>query len=107
MKNWFFGGFCKRAYLSKRQVSSFGQKLPKDWEAKVEKIISRVKRVQMPRPRPDGSFQSAVKDSMMLNTDQVPVYIEDHSLGQWGHKDSSEHRTVSTTGTEKIASPFN
>ena len=39
---------------------------------------------QMPQQRPDGSFHPVVMDANMGNTDQVPVYIEDHSKGTWG-----------------------
>lgn len=37
----------------------------------------------------------------MGNTDQVPIYMEDHTLGQWGERESRERRCVSTGGKEK------
>jgi hypothetical protein len=39
MKIWFYCGFKKRCKISKRRISSSGQKLPKDWENKVKSII--------------------------------------------------------------------
>ena len=40
--SWFYGGFKKRAKLSKFRISSTGQKLPEKWEVMVERIIDRV-----------------------------------------------------------------
>ena len=101
MKKWFYMGFNKRCKLSKRRISSTGQKLPKDWETKVLSIIRRVTKSQTPQQRGDGSWRGGVPDAMMGNTDQVPVYMEDHSKCTWGRRDSQERRTVSTAGKEK------
>ena len=37
----------------------------------------------------------------MGNTDQVPVYIEDHIKGTWGMREDHTRRTVGTAGKEK------
>ena len=50
----------------------------------VERIIDRVSQKQMPQQRPDGSFHPGVMDANIGNTDQVRVYIEDRSKGNWG-----------------------
>ena len=50
----------------------------------MEHIIDRVDQKQMPQQRPDGSFHPGVMGANMGNTDQVPVYIEDHSKVTWG-----------------------
>ena len=50
----------------------------------VERIVDRVAQKQMPQQRPDGSFHPGVMDANMENTDQVPVYIEDHIKVTWG-----------------------
>ena len=100
LKNWFYGGFKKRMKLSKRRVSSTGQKLPKDWRAKQSLAIRRVAGAQTPVPRPEGSFASGVSDDKMGNTDQVPVYIEDHGNGQWGLREDHDRRCISTTGKD-------
>ena len=42
LKSWFYGGFKKRAKLSKCRISSTGHKLPEKWELMVERIIDRV-----------------------------------------------------------------
>ena len=101
LKSWFYGGFKKRCKLSKRTISSSGQKCPKDWKEKKACINRRVAKAQMPSQRPDGSFHSGVTDDNMANTDQVPVYVEDHSNGQWGRRENHERRTVGTAGKEK------
>ena len=82
-KSCFYGGFKKRAKLSKCRILSTGQKLPEKWELMVERIIDRVAQKQMPQQRPDGSFCPGVTDAKMGNTYQVPVYIEDHSKDTW------------------------
>ena len=101
LKSWFYGGFKLRKKLSKRRISSTGQKCPKDWEEKVERINKRVANSQMPSQRPDGSFRPGVTDDRMANTDQVPTYIEDHSNATWGRREDHERRTVGTAGKEK------
>ena len=101
LKQWFYGGFKKRCKLSRRVVSSTGQKLPKDWEEKVRSIVARVANSQMPCQKPDGSFLAGVTDSKMGNTDQVPFYIENHSNHQWGYKSDLGRRLISTAGKEK------
>ena len=67
----------------------------------VEHIIDCVAQKQMPQQRPDGSFRPGVTDANMGNTDQVPVYIEDHSKGNWGMREDHTRRTVGTDGKEK------
>ena len=47
----------------------------------------------MPQQRPDVSFHPGVMDANMGNTDQVPVYIEDHSKGAWGMREDHTRRT--------------
>ena len=101
LKKWFYGGFKKRMNLSRRKISSTGQKLPLDWKQKHEKIVSRVVKAQMPRQRRDGSFQPGVTDDKMANTDQVPVYIESFGNYQWGRKEDHGRRMVATAGQEK------
>ena len=101
LKSWFYGGFKKREKLSKRRISSTVQKLPDKWELMLERIIDCVSQKQMPHQRPDGSFHPVVTDAKMGNTDQVPVYIEDHSKGNWGIRDDHTRRTVGTAGKEK------
>ena len=55
----------------------------------------------MPQQRPDGYFHPGVTDDNMGNTDQVPVYIENHSKGTWGMREDHTRRTVGTAGKEK------
>ena len=93
LKSWFYRGFKKWAKLSKCRISSTGHKLPEKWEVMVERIIDRVAQKQMPQQRPDGSFHPGVTDANMGNTDQVPVYIEDHSKGTWGMREDHTRRT--------------
>ena len=93
LKIWFYRGFKKRAKLSKCRISSTGQKLPEKWEVMVEGIIDRVSQKQMPQQRPDVSFHTGVTDAKMVNTDQVPVYIEYHSKGTWGMREDHTRRT--------------
>ena len=59
----------------------------------VECIIDRVSQKQIPQQRPDGSFHPGVMDANMGNTDQVPVYIEDHSKGTFGMREDHTRRT--------------
>jgi hypothetical protein len=73
MKTWFYGGFKKRCKLSKRRISSTGQKLPKDWENKAKSIIVHVVKTQTRQQRSDGSWRGGVSDVNMGNTDQVPI----------------------------------
>ena len=101
LNSLFYGGFKKRAKLSKCSISSTGQKLPEKWEVMMERIIDRVAQKQMPHQRPDGSFHPSVMDANMGNTDQVPVYIEYHSKGTWGVREDNTRRTVGTAGKEK------
>ena len=67
----------------------------------VERTIDRVAQKQIPQQRPDGSFNPGVTDANMGNTDQVPVYIEDHSKGTWGMREDHTKRTVGTASKEK------
>ena len=101
LKTWFYGGFVKRWKLSKRRVSSKGQKLPKNWEVKAQEIISRVAGAQMPTPRPDHSFAPGVKDDDMGNMDHSPFYIEDHGNSMWGLRESQDRRCITTGGKDK------
>ena len=55
----------------------------------------------MPQQRPDVSFHPGVTDANMGNTDQLPVYIEDHSKGTWGMREDRTRRMVGTAGKEK------
>ena len=75
--------------MSKCRISSTGQNLPEKWEVMVEHIIDRVAPKKMPQQRPDGYFHTGVKDATIGNTDQVPVYIEDHSKCTWGMREGS------------------
>ena len=93
MKTWFYCGFKKRCKISKRRISSTGQKL--------KSIIVRVAKTQTPQQRGDGSWRGGVSDANMGNTDQVPIYMEDHSNSTWGRRENHERRTVSTAGKEK------
>ena len=67
----------------------------------VERIIYCVAQKQIPQQRPDGSFHPGVMDANMGNTDQVPVYIEDHIKGTWGMRGDHTRRTVGAAGKEK------
>ena len=67
----------------------------------MERIIDRVAQKQMPRKRPDGSFHPGVTDENMANTDQVPVYIDDHSKVTWSLREDHTRRAVGTSGKEK------
>ena len=67
----------------------------------MERIIDCVSQKKIPQQRPDGSFHPGVMDANMENTDQVPVYIEDHSKGNWGMREDQTRRTVGTAGKEK------
>ena len=40
LKNWFYTGFNKRCKLSKRRISSTGQKLAKNWREKRARIVN-------------------------------------------------------------------
>ena len=55
----------------------------------------------MPQKRPDGSFHPVVTDANMGNTDQVPVYIEDHSKVTSGMREDHTRRTVGNSGKDK------
>ena len=101
MKHWFYGGFKKRMCLSKRRISSTGQKLPKYWEQKGLEIIARVAEVMMPMQRPDGGYRPGAKDDDVGNFDHCPFYIEDHSNGYWGLKESIKRRCITTGGKDK------
>ena len=67
----------------------------------MERIIYRVAQKQMPQQRPDGSFHPGFMDANMGNTDQVPVYIEDHSNGTLGMREDHTRRTLGTSVKEK------
>jgi len=101
LKSWFYNGFKKRCKLSRRSVSSTGQKLPKNWEEKVQSIVGRVAHSQMPLQRVDGTFRSGVTDNNMGNTDQLPVWMEPHSKWQWGERENHNRRMISTAGKDK------
>ena len=59
----------------------------------VERINDLVSQEQMPQQRPDGSFHPDVMDANMGNTDQVPLYIEDHSKVTWGMREDHTRMT--------------
>ena len=101
LKNWFYYGWKKRFKLSTRKISSCGQKLPRDWQAKVANIIARISKGQMPHQRMDGSFCPGADDDHVINSDQVPVWIESHSSTQWGDRENHKRRNVKTGGKEK------
>ena len=67
----------------------------------MERIIDCVSQKKMPQQRPDGYFHPGVTDANIGNTDQVPVYIEDHSKGTWVMREDRIRRTVGTAGKEK------
>ena len=67
----------------------------------VERIIYCVAQKYIPQQRPDGSFHPGVMDEKMGNTDQLPVYIEDHSKGTWGMREDHTRITVGTAGKYK------
>ena len=67
----------------------------------MEVIIDRVAQKQMPQQRPDGPFHTGVTDANMGNTDQVPVYIEEHIKVTWGMREEHTRRMVGTAGKEK------
>ena len=98
---WFYLGFKKRHKLSRRKISSCGQKLPKDWKKKSHNIVRRIAHRQMPRQRADGSFQQGAADDFVGNSDHVPFWIESHSNHQWGEKEVHHRRLVKTAGKEK------
>ena len=67
----------------------------------MERIIDCVAQKQMPQQRPDGYFHPGVTDENMGNTDQVPVYIGDHSKNTWGTREDHASRTVGTSVKDK------
>ena len=67
----------------------------------VEHIIDLVVQKQMPQQRPDGSFHPYVINANIDNTDQLMVYIEDHSKSTWGMMEDHTRRMVGTSGKEK------
>eukprot|EP00957_Ditylum_brightwellii_P131189 10006193-Ditylum_brightwellii.AAC.1 len=101
MKNWFYFGFNRRHNLSRRKISSTGQKLLNDWEDKRANIVARVAKCQTPCKRVDGSFAPFVEDDDFGNSNQVPIYIKMHGNYQWGLKNCKERRMIKTTGKEK------
>ena len=101
LKKWFYYGFVKRFELSIRKIASVGQKLPKDWEAKMVQMRGRVRHRQQPLAQPDGRVLiTGVTDAYYFNTDHVPVWVESVGNYTWGRK-SSGRRSVKTGGKEK------
>ena len=98
LKNWLCYGFKKRFKHSKQKISSCGQKLPNDWEIKVVNIISRISHGQMPHQSIDKLFKPGADDDRIINSDQVPVWIESHSSMQWGDRENHKQRNVQTGG---------
>ena len=47
------------------------------------------------------TFHPGVTDAKMGNTDQLPVYIEDHSKVTWGMREDHTRRMVGTAVKEK------
>jgi hypothetical protein len=101
LKSWFYYGFKGRMKLSRRVISSTGQKLPKDWEEKHAAIVRKVAGAQMPSQRGDGSISHGVSDKRMGNTDQVPFWFESYGRYQWGRRENHHRRMVATAGMEK------
>jgi hypothetical protein len=99
--NWFCYGFKLRYKLSKRKISSVGQKLPSNWKERHDNIIARIASYQMPKQRPDGTFCPGADDDHVLNTDHVPIWWECHSMHQWGNKKNHACRNVKTGGKDK------
>ncbi len=101
LKQWFYYGFKRRANLSIRKIASVGQKLPKDWEAKMVDMRGRIRHRQGPLEQPDGSVLiTGVTDAYFFNTDHVPIWYESVGNYTWGRKDSGR-RSVKTGGKEK------
>ena len=101
LKRWFYYGAKLRCNLSVRKIASVGQKLPTDWEAQMVKVRERVRRMQKPALRGDGTVRIVgVKDEHLVNTDHVPMYGDMVGNYSWGRKDSGR-RTVKTGGGEK------
>ena len=91
----------KRFELSIRKIASVGQKLPKDWEAKMVQMRGRVRHRQQPLAQPDDRVLiTGVTDAYYFNTDHVPVWVESVGNYTWGRK-SSGRRSVKTGGKEK------
>ena len=67
----------------------------------MKEIVQRVASAQMPVQRADGSFKAGKKDTHIINSDQVPMWIESHSNTQWGDKQNHTRRCVKTSGKEK------
>jgi hypothetical protein len=101
LKKWFYYGFVRRFDLSLRMIASVGQKLPKNWEAKMVDMRGRVRHRQRPSAQPDGRVLiTGVTDAYYFNTDHVPVWVESVGNYTWGQK-SSGRRSVKTGGKEK------
>ena len=82
LKKWFYYGFKVRHSLSVRKISGAGQKLPLNWEQKLLDLHGKVRAIQKPELRADGSVRIAgVKDTHFCNTDHVPVWYE--SVGNY------------------------
>ena len=77
------------------------KKLPNNWRERHDNIIARIAHFQMPQQRPDGTFCPGTDDDHVINTDQVPIWWECHSMNQWGNKSNHARRNVKTGGKEK------
>lgn len=101
LKKWFYYGLKVRQNLSNRKISGAGQKLPGNWEETLKNMHGRVRAVQNPIRRADGTKRLAgVKDEHFCNTDHVPVWYESVANYSWGPK-SGGRRHVRTGGKEK------
>jgi hypothetical protein len=98
LKNWFYFGLNKCHKLSRRKISSVGQKQPDDAAEKHKRIVLRIARHQTPVQRPDGTYRG--------NSDQVPTYVEPHGNYQWGDETISAEMSKQQE-TRKIDLPHN
>ena len=89
MKKWFYYHFTKHNYLSICKLASVGQKLPPNWEYKMDEMRDRVRRRQKPEAHGDETICIAgVKDAHFVNTDHIPDWCESVGNYSWGKKDS-------------------
>ena len=101
LKKWFYYGLKVRQTLSNRKIAGAGQKLPGDWENALINMHGRMRAVQNPIRRANGTMRLAgVKDVHFCNTDHVPVWYESVANYSWGPK-SGGRRHVQTGGKEK------
>ena len=80
--NWFYFGLKMCYKLLTCKISSVEKKLPNNWRERHDNIIARIAHFQMPQQRPDGTFCPGADDDHVINTDQVPIWWECHSMNQ-------------------------